>query len=119
MKILVVEDNESLSYIIKEILQDEGQDVRTARDAAEGYRNYLAFRPDLIITDIEMPEKSGLELMERVRAHNPNIRAIYMSGELSRFRSLLEEERNKYQASLLQKPFSKVDLIKMVSGNYF
>jgi CheY-like chemotaxis protein len=72
------------------------------------------FKPDLVITDIQMPRCDGLELMRHIRAHDPRIKAIYMSADLSRFRSTLEEERRRYNANLLAKPFSKVELIRLL-----
>lgn len=67
------------------------------------------------MTDIQMPEKKGLELMEVIRMHNPEVKTIYISGDLSRFLSLLEEEKARYRVSLLQKPFSKSELMRLLS----
>lgn len=117
-KVLIVDDDKALAFIIGEMLEDEGHVVKTASDGEDGYWTYLIFRPDLVITDIQMPEKDGLELMKHIRVHNPEIRTIYMSGDLKRFRSLLEEEKKRYQVSLLGKPFSKVELIRMVSEHF-
>ena len=105
----------TLAFIVRQILEVDGHKVMWAGDGAAGYGTYLLFRPDLIITDIEMPEEDGLEMMAHVRAHNPGIGTIYMSAELDRFRSRLEEEKRKYQVSLLQKPFSRMELMMMVS----
>lgn len=114
-KLLIVDDNQDLAVLLKIMLEDEGYEVKLAKDGWDGYRSYLLFAPDLIITDIQMPMKNGLELMEVVRAHNPKARAIYMSGDPSSFQSLLEEEKKRYQVSLLQKPFSKVELMRLLS----
>jgi len=76
---------------------------------------YLLFKPDLVITDIQMPEKNGLELMTHIRMHNPIVRTIYMSGDLGRFRCQLEEEKKKFPVNLLEKPFSKIELMRLLS----
>ena len=114
-KILVVDDNNNLASIIQMMLEDEGHQVRSAKDGSEGYLIYLLFKPDLVLTDIQMPEKNGLELMTHIRMHNPMVRTIYMSGDLGRFRCQLEEERRKYPVNLLEKPFSKVELMRLLS----
>ena len=117
MKVLIVDDNVALASMVQEIIENENYRARTARDSEDGYLTYLHFRPDLVITDIQMPGKNGFELMKDIRMHNPKIRAIYMSSYISRFRSLLEEEKKRYHAGFLKKPFSNVDLIGLVSKN--
>lgn len=116
---LVVDDNKALAFVIQQMLELQGYDVRTAENGEEGYWVYLLFRPDLVITDIQMPGRDGLELVRRIRVHDSGVRVIYMSGDLSRFRTLLEEEEKRYQVGLLQKPFSKVDLLRLVSDPGF
>ena len=115
MKILIVDDDEVLATFIKEIIKNEGYRVKTAINGAEGYSAYLRYRPDIIITDIKMPGKNGFELVRTIRMHNPRIRTIYMSGDLGRFRSLLEDEKKRCQASFLTKPFSKLELVGLLS----
>lgn len=115
MKILVVDDNEDLASILQLTLEDAGYEVMLANNGREGYLIYLLFRPDLVITDIQMPEKNGLQLMEIIRVHNPKIRTIYMSGDLAGYWSSLEEEKKRYPVDFLEKPFSKVELMKLLS----
>jgi len=118
MKVLIVDDNEALAFVLQKILEDEDHETRTARDGEDGYLAYLHFRPDLVITDIQMPRKDGFQLMKDIRIHNPKIETIYMTGGgLSRFRrSTLENEKTRYQASFLKKPFSKVELMSCLLG---
>lgn len=113
-KILVVDDDPAFSLVLREILEDQGYEVRTAGDGKDGYCHYLSFQPDLVITDIQMPLCDGIELMRAIRAHNPRIKTIYMSADLSRFKSLLDEERHRYRANLLPKPFSRIELLRLL-----
>jgi YesN/AraC family two-component response regulator len=116
MNVLIVDDDEVLGALIKAMIKNDGYySVNTARDGQEGYLSYLHFRPDIIITDIEMPRINGLEMVSAIRALDPKVRIIYMSGDLDRFWSLLEEEKNKYQARFLQKPFSRSELTGLLS----
>lgn len=117
MRILIVDDNRELALMVQIILEEEGYHVRSANDSRDGYLAYLEFNPDLIITDIQMPGENGLELMEHIRTHNPGVRTIYMSGDLDSFLSPLEEEKKKYPVSLLEKPFSKFELMGLLSGH--
>jgi len=115
MKILIVDDNQDLLFLIKWMLEDEGYEVKSAKNGRDGYSTYLLFNPDLVLTDIQMPEKNGLELIKEIRCHNPGVRTIYMSGDLGQYGSPLKEEKEKHQAGVLEKPFSKNELISLVS----
>lgn len=114
-KVLVIEDDECLALIIQLLLEHEGYVVKTARDGRHGYQSYVLFRPDVVITDIEMPVLNGIEMMEQIRLHNPKVRTIYMSGSPGRFQPLLNEETGRYKVSLLKKPFGKVELLRLLS----
>ena len=115
MKVLIVDDNNEFTFIVQKILEAEGYVTPSASDAQDGYLSYLFFRPDLVITDLQMPGDNGLELMRHIRAHNPLVKTIYMSGDLSQFAEILEEEKIKYQVSLLEKPFSYGELTRLLS----
>jgi CheY-like chemotaxis protein len=115
MKILIVDDNQDLAFLIKWILEDEGYEVTSAENGRDGYSAYLLFNPDLVLTDIQMPEKNGLELMKEIGCHNPGVRTIYMSGDLSQYEPPLEEEKEKYHVGVLERPFSKHELIRLLS----
>ncbi|HLD29833.1 MAG TPA: response regulator [bacterium] len=114
-KIMVVDDNQDFASILKMILEDAGYEVKSAADGREGYSTYLSFKPGLVITDIQMPERNGMELMEHIRTQNPAVRTIYMSGNLQQYWSSLEEERERYPVGLLEKPFSKVELMGLIT----
>lgn len=115
MKILVVDDDQGLAFTLQLILEEEGHEVKSATGGSDGYTSYLCFRPDLVITDIQMPERNGLELIQHIRMHEPMVRAIYMSGNLAEYSLSLEEEKKRYPVGLLEKPFSRVELMKLLS----
>ena len=66
-QILCIEDNHDTACLITEVLQDEGFRVAIAQTGAAGL-NALGDRPDLILCDIDLPDFSGLKLLERIRA---------------------------------------------------
>ncbi|MBU4101721.1 MAG: response regulator [Proteobacteria bacterium] len=117
MKVLIVDDDEeALADLIQEMIERDGiYRVKTAANGEEGYEVFLHFKPDIILTDIQMPMKNGLEMVRDIRNHDPWIKTIYMSADLSRFRSLLEDEKKKYQASFITKPFSRFELLGLLS----
>ena len=115
MKILIVDDDQDLASIIQVMLEDEGYEVQLAKDGKEGYLTYLLGMPDLVITDICMPGKNGLELMENIRMHNPEMISIYMSGDITRYQTVLEQETKKYNTRVLRKPFFRVELLQLIT----
>jgi CheY-like chemotaxis protein len=114
MKILVVDDNLSLAQILKMMLEEERHEVRLAKDGIDGYMTYLLFLPDLVITDIQMPEKNGLELMKLIRNHNPEAKAIYITADLDQYWPVLEKEMTTHPVICLQKPFAKGELMSLL-----
>jgi CheY-like chemotaxis protein len=115
MKILIVDDNQSLATVIQYMLEQNGYEVSSAFDGLEGYSAYFQFQPDLVITDIQMPGENGLELISHIREQDPAVKTIYMSGNLEKFNNLLEEEKKRFRINVLSKPFFMDDLIKQVS----
>ena len=115
MKVLVVDDNKDMIAIIQMMIENKNHQVITANDGENGYLAYLQFKPDLVLTDIQMPGKNGFELMAKIRSHNPSIMAIYMTGDPGRFLLRLKEERNRHQVDFIRKPFSLSELSVMLS----
>ena len=65
--ILLVEDEESLSMIIKDTLEEEGVQVITAENGLHGIDRFYKYDPDLIIADVMMPEIDGFEMIRIIR----------------------------------------------------
>jgi CheY-like chemotaxis protein len=113
-RVLVVDDNRLLATTIQDVLEDDGLEVMSANDGVDGYSAYLLFKPDIVITDIQMPRKNGLEMMGHIRTHDPMIKTIYMSGDINSFRPFLIEEKKRYPVSFFEKPFSWESLKRVV-----
>src|SRR3989337_254431 len=88
-RVLVVDDDENLGQIMAETLIAAGYEVQTADDGLHGYLSYLEQQPEIVLTDIQMPELDGLEMMRCIRAVNPNVKAIYISGAVGQYREAL------------------------------
>jgi CheY-like chemotaxis protein len=112
LTILLVDDDENFSSIIAETLRAEGYDVITAHSGIHGYSKYLRQKADVVLTDIQMPELDGLEMIHHIRGIDPDVKAIYASGAVSEYRAALEAEGREHGAVVLSKPFSKGDLLK-------
>ena len=78
--ILVVEDEDGVRRVARRILEGAGYTVRLASNGEEAIRMYEAEPADVVLSDVVMPGLSGREVVSRIRASHPNVRALYMSG---------------------------------------
>lgn len=85
IKLLLVEDDASLSYMIKGSLEDMigGYEVSVAANGKEGFKQWKEARPDIIITDIEMPEMDGFEMVQKIREMDGETLILFASGRVS------------------------------------
>ena len=77
-RILVIDDEKPIREMLTDILEEEGHEVTCAKDGIEGIAQYRETLHDLIITDVFMPEKSGLETILDLKDEFPQI--IAMTG---------------------------------------
>ncbi len=78
--LLYVEDEEGIRKNITEILRHFFKDTFIAKNAKEAYDLYEIKRPDLIITDIKMPNETGIELIKKIRKRDSRVRVIITSA---------------------------------------
>lgn len=109
-KVLVVDDFEGVATLVKEAIEDINYTVKTACSAEDGYRTYLRFKPDIVITDIEMGGKNGFELVDDIRCIDPEIKVIFMSGYSDKLENRRQSEVDRCSIAFLPKPFSLDDL---------
>ena len=79
-RILVIEDDDSVRKLIRRILEGAGYTVLEAPDGVQGVQTYREQRPDLVLTDIFMPGKEGLETILELGLLDPEVRIIAVSG---------------------------------------
>jgi DNA-binding response OmpR family regulator len=109
---LIVDDDERIADLVASMLRAEGFEVRTAQNGVQGYSSYFRNPTDWIITDVQMPELDGVEMVRCIRAINPSVKVLYMSGAVDEYRSPLDREAQQYSAKILRKPFSKQSLLE-------
>jgi len=79
-KILIIDDEALIRKMLKKFLEMNGFQIIVAENGSKGIALFNAHHPDLIITDIIMPEKEGLEIIQEIRKTNPHIQIIAISG---------------------------------------
>ncbi len=114
-KIIVIDDEPYILLMLKKMLEKEGHQVEMATNGVEGINLYHEKGAELIITDIVMPEKEGLETIINLKAENPSLKVIAISGggrvdsrEYLHSAQLLGAER------IFQKPFKKDEIVQAV-----
>jgi two-component system response regulator ArlR len=80
-KILIVEDDKSISRLLELELKHEGFDVEVANDGKEGLEKYETFKPDIIILDLMLPEIDGMEVAESIRSFDNNVGIIMLTAK--------------------------------------
>ncbi|CAK0770073.1 Response regulator receiver protein [Gammaproteobacteria bacterium] len=115
-KILIVEDDPQFRSMLEQMLARDGHQVTAAKNGVDGLDRYYHTRPDLMITDILMPEKDGIELILAILRKEPAARIIAISGG----RRGISADFNLESASLmgvksiLAKPFSHTELKRAI-----
>jgi DNA-binding response OmpR family regulator len=79
-RILVVDDDPRCRSAVARLLAEEGYDAQVAADGEEASGLLCSWRPDLVVTDLEMPRLDGRGLVERVRRLRPGVPVLILSA---------------------------------------
>ena len=121
-RILVIEDDELVRATVKRMLEDGGYAVDVAVDGSDGILQFLGAPFDLVISDVFMPNKNGIETLRDLRQINTDVPIIMMSAgipEAWRVAGLTDEDYLRMTAVLgatrtLEKPFRPRQLLALV-----
>jgi DNA-binding NtrC family response regulator len=80
-EVLIADDNDDVRELLQELLEDAGYAVRVAADGDEAMAQFLAAPSDLVITDVRMPKRNGLQVLQAVRAARPGTPVILLTGQ--------------------------------------
>ncbi len=115
-KILVIDDDSEVRDLIACILKMEGYSVVVAEDGVIGVAKNRAELPDLVITDMAMPEQGGAQTIIKIRQETPAARIIAISGGRRSVRvQPLAVAKQLGAMETLQKPFRMTELIDCVT----
>jgi DNA-binding NtrC family response regulator len=115
-RILVVDDDASIRRTLSILLSKAGYEVTQAADGSEAVRLWRDRGGDLVITDLHMPEKDGIETIIELMSHTPGIRIIAMSGGGQTKRlDLLGNVAILGSILTIEKPFTLTEMLTVVS----
>ena len=117
VRILVVDDEDLVRFSVRQMLEDEGHQVEEAADGVEGMAKIESGPFDLMVTDIVMPRKEGLETIAEAKRVQPDLRIIAISGggPVGQF-NYLDLAKQFGADAVLAKPFKKQDLVAVVNA---
>ena len=113
-KVLVADDEIHIIHVVAIKLRNNGYEVITAQDGAEAYELACEHKPDIVVSDLQMPIMNGFEFIEKLRANElmadvPVIMLTARSFEVE------DEEKQRLKISeCLSKPFSPKELLRIV-----
>lgn len=113
-KLLLIEDDITLSTIVSETLADEGFSVVVARNGVDGVEAFAKHSPDIVVSDIMMPRMDGYGLAKQIRALNPKVPLIFLTALSS-----INDIENGFDAGAddyIRKPFKMRELILRVKA---
>jgi len=114
-KVLVIDDDPVARHTIRAILEDEGYSVTCAEDGRLGLAAFRRDRPDVVVTDLIMPEKEGIETIMELRAIWPDglIVAVSGGGRTGK-KDFLRIAGGLGASAVLAKPFELADLLACI-----
>src|SRR5436853_6653647 len=110
--ILIVDDNEDLRVFLSELLERAGYEIREATNGDEAVQALHLKPADLVITDLAMPTKGGLEVLLNVRQNCPATKVILTSGSYDEALRQLAHQLGVFM--VLFKPFRNEDMLNAV-----
>ncbi|PXA83502.1 nitrogen regulation protein NR(I) [Nostoc sp. 3335mG] len=113
-RILVVDDDAAIRTVVREALRRAGHVVETAGSIADMRRSLRSFAPDVLVTDVMLPDGDGLDLVPEILGSNPGLPVIVLSARNTLATAVRATEQGAFD--YLPKPFDLEELGRAVSG---
>jgi CheY-like chemotaxis protein len=113
-RVLIVDDEKSIRLTLQAFLERAGFDVNVAADGKEALRTVEAWKPNIVVTDIVMPEEDGLALVRHLRERFPEIPFVVMSGANFSNDFHLGVAKAFGASAVLRKPFDNEELVAIL-----
>lgn len=114
IKVLLVEDEQTLAMIIKDTLEGQGFLIHTAADGEEGLRLFFDLHPDVLVADVMMPRMDGFEMVRRIRQTDRHTPVLFLTA-----RSAVNDVVEGFELGAndyLKKPFGMQELIVRIKA---
>jgi two-component system, NtrC family, nitrogen regulation response regulator GlnG len=111
-RILVVDDDDAIRLVITEALRREGHEVETAATVAEQQASLASYDPDILITDVILPDGNGLDVVPDILKARPDLPVIVLSAQNTLTTAVRATEQGAFE--YLPKPFDLDELCRAV-----
>ncbi len=113
-KILLVEDDSTLSFIVQDALTREGFDVVCASNGESGLKMHKETNPDIIVADVMMPKMDGFEMVRIIRLTSPEVPVLFLTA-----RAALDDVVKGFELGAndyIRKPFQILELVVRIKA---
>ena len=112
-KILIVDDEAGIVQEIREFLEEEGYEVRTADSAKAGIKLIEEIHPDVVLIDVKLPDASGNEVLRACKEKSPKTKTIMVTGYVDQ--NVMDEAELIGRDTFLQKPFNLEKILEEIN----
>jgi CheY-like chemotaxis protein len=117
-KLLVVDDQTGITKVVEMIARQLGLDVRSLNNPAQATETFIDFKPDILILDMIMPEKDGIDVLNEVLLTGIPVKVVLTSGFSESYLRLAEgvaKFHDNPNVSILRKPFRREELMQLLT----
>lgn len=113
--VLIVDDDDVIREYVQELLLFSNYKVTQAENGKEGFKQVQKNMPDLVITDIVMPEMEGISFIRKLRSYNKDMPIVAMTGNIGgRMEEFLELSSQLGADEVLRKPIKSQELLDVI-----
>lgn len=112
--VLVIDDSKLIRSLLRDVLTDNGYNVTLANDGNHGYQEYTKNPSKVVIVDIFMPEKDGIEIIEEIKEYNNDVTIIAISSDENDI--YLSAAKTLGADHILKKPIDIKDLLSILDS---
>jgi CheY-like chemotaxis protein len=117
-KLLVVDDQTGITKVVEMIARQLGLNVRSLNSSAQATETFIAFRPHILMLDMIMPEKDGIDVLNEILLTGYPVKIVLTSGFSESYLRLAEGVAKFHEnpdVSILRKPFRREELMDLLS----
>jgi CheY-like chemotaxis protein len=117
-KLLVLDDQTGITKVVELIARQLGLDVRSVNSSAQATETFIEFKPDVLMLDMIMPEKDGIDVLNEVLLTGIPVKVVLTSGFSDSYLRLAEgvaKFHDHPNVSVLRKPFRREEVMKLLS----
>jgi CheY-like chemotaxis protein len=117
-KLLVVDDQAGITRVVEMIARQLGLNVRSLNSSAQATETFIAFKPNILMLDMIMPEKDGIDVLNEILLTGYPVKVVLTSGFSESYLRLAEGVAKFHEnpdVSILRKPFRREELMDLLS----